>query len=157
LKNGDQAYDGLVSGLVDGQVKWHARTSTAMSGSYSHLFATEDSRQLVLGEESGLIGFPNFFYSGKAKVLLSLEQRYFPPFEFGTLVPALAVFTTAGNAWRSRADVDMADLHYSVGFGLRLGATRSVQKVVNHLNVVWPLGEKHMTGPSFGIRATQSL
>jgi hypothetical protein len=53
--------------------------------------------------------------------------------------------------------VDLDDLHYGVGLGLRLGATRSTQKVVNHINVVWPIGEKNLDSWSWGIRASKSL
>jgi hypothetical protein len=44
-----------------------------------------------------------------------------------------------------------------VGVGLRLGATRSTQKVVNHVNLTFPLGEKSLGAVLFGIRATKSL
>ena len=104
-----------------------------------------------------MIGFPNFYYSGRAKVLVFAEQRFFPPFEFGTVVPAFAVFVNGGNTYRSQSAVDLSDMHYALGVGLRLGATRSVQKVVNHVNVVWPLGEKNLSGWSWGIRASKSL
>jgi hypothetical protein len=32
-----------------------------------------------------------------------------------------------------------------------------VQKVVNHINLTWPLGEKNLTGPVLGLRASKSL
>jgi len=98
---------------------------------------------------------------GKARVLLTAEQRYFPPFEFGTLVPAFAAFVDAGNTYSAYDSVDVRDLHYSVGIGLRLGASRSVQKVVNHIDVSWPINEKNL-GPwsffkEFSITASKSL
>src|SRR5690606_3067421 len=112
---------------------------------------------LYLGEESGLLGYPNFYYAGHARLLYSAEQRFFPPWEFGTFVPALAVFLNAGNTWDRGETARWRDLHYAAGFGLRLGATRSVQKVVNHANLTWPLGEKNLSGPVFGVRASKSL
>ncbi|HAO99134.1 MAG TPA: hypothetical protein DCQ83_03720 [Fibrobacteres bacterium] len=148
---------GSTSASVEGQWKPIYYLSTVLNAQYDGLFADTTSKRLYLGEESGLIGFPNFYYSGRAKVLVFAEQRFFPPFEFGTVVPAFAVFVNGGNTYRSQSAVDLSDMHYALGVGLRLGATRSVQKVVNHVNVVWPLGEKNLSGWSWGIRASKSL
>jgi hypothetical protein len=101
--------------------------------------------------------YPNFYYAGDARLLASAEQRFFPPLEFGTLVPALAAFFIAGDAWDGAGRLPLGGPHYAAGVGLRLGATRSVQKVVNHFNLTWPLGEKHATGPVFGVRAAKNL
>ncbi len=149
--------DGTTSENLEVQWKPMLFTSSVISGQYDHLFANTGSQLLPLGEESGLIGFPNFYYSGKARFLGSIEQRFFPPFEMGTVVPALAVFLNAGNTFSSYETVDLRDLHYALGLGLRLGATRSVQKVINHINVVWPLGEKNLDSWSWGIRASKNL
>jgi hypothetical protein len=132
-------------------------TATVATAHYDGLLAAPAVRRLHLGEESGLLGFPNFYYSGKVRTLFAAEQRLFPPFEFGTLVPAFALFLNAGNAYSSHQAVDAAGLHYALGIGLRLGATRSVQKVVNHVNLVWPLGEKNLDSWLWGIRASKSL
>ena len=52
-------------------------------------------------------------------------------------------------------------MHYAVGIGLRLGASRSVQKVVNKINIAWPIGEKNLGPWSFfkylSISASKSL
>ena len=74
---------------------------------------------------------------------MHMEQRYFPDFEFASAVPALALFLNAGDAFESYRDLEMDKLHYSVGFGLRVGATRSVQKVVNHINICFPIDSKY--------------
>jgi len=149
--------DGSTSAALEGQWKPITLTSTVFSMNWNSLFATEQSRQLTMGDESGLSGYPNFYYSGKARFLLGLEQRLFPAWEVGTVVPALAVFFNAGNTWQDPEQTDFSDLHYSVGFGLRLGATRSVQKVVNHLNFSFPLGEDNVGAFQFGLKASKSL
>jgi hypothetical protein len=69
----------------------------------------------------------------------------------------MAVFANAGNTFPGYADFDWDKLHYSLGFGLRLGASKSTQKVVNHVNLSWPIGEKELSGPVFSIRAKKSL
>jgi hypothetical protein len=149
--------NGSTSTYAEGQWKPMVYTATVMTAQYDNLFASTASQRLYLGEESGLIGFPNFYYSGKARVLFAAEQRLFPPFEMGTLVPAFAVFLNAGNTYSAYDAVDLNQLHYGIGVGLRLGATRSVQKVVNHINVMWPLGEKNLDSWSWGITASKSL
>lgn len=141
------------------EVQWKPvpLTSSVVTTQHDRVFANPDGQTLALGEESGLLGYPNFYYTGDNRFLATAEQRFFPPWEFATLAPALAVFVNAGNAWNGDALPQARDLHYAAGLGLRLGATRSVQKVVNHINLTWPLGEKNLTGPVFGIRAAKSL
>jgi len=149
--------NGLTSGSIEAQWKPVPLLATVVTAQHDRVFANPDGQKLSLGEESGLLGYPNFYYAGDNRLLASVEQRFFPPLEFVTVAPALAVFVNAGNAWDGSPLPKAGDLHYAAGVGLRLGATRSVQKVVNHLNLTWPLGEKNLTGPVFGIRALKSL
>jgi hypothetical protein len=153
-------------GSFFGELQWKpvAITSSFFSASWAHLFASEKSQQLLLGEDSGLNGYPSFYYAGQARLLLEAEQRFFPPFEVSTLVPALAVFANAGNTFQDYEEFDPGDLHYSLGMGLRLGASKTVQKIVYHINLSSPLDgelqrgsvwDKVMNG--FSIRAKTSL
>jgi outer membrane protein assembly factor BamA len=156
LSGSGEPENGSTSAYAEGQWKPFPPLATVLIAQYDRTFANPDGQKLYLGEESGLLGYPNFYYAGYARFLASAEQRFFPPWEFGTVVPALAVFLNAGNAWDGDA-VRLHDLHLAAGVGLRLGATRSVQKVVNHINLTWPLGEKNLTGPVLGLRASKSL
>ncbi|HEX2613246.1 MAG TPA: hypothetical protein VHO02_06620 [Fibrobacteria bacterium] len=150
--------NGSGAGYAELQWKPIPALATVAVGQYDRLFAQAGDHKLYLGEESGLLGYPNFYYAGDSRLLASLEQRFFPPWEFGTIVPALAAFCIAGDAWDGGSVMPPAGgPHYAAGIGLRLGATRSVQKVVNHFNLTWPLGEKHASGPVFGVRAAKNL
>ncbi len=149
--------NGSTASYAEFQWKPVALTASVATAQFNDLFATTASQQLYLGEEAGLNGFPNFYYAGKATVLFTAEQRLFPPFELGTVVPAFSVFCNAGNAYASNDEVDLGNLHYALGLSLLLGATRSVQKVVNHINVTFPLGEKNLSTLTWGIRASKSL
>lgn len=149
--------NGSAAGLAEAQWKPLPVLATVVTAQYDRVFANPDGQRLYLGEESGLLGYPNFYYAGRSRFLAAVEQRLFPPIEFGTVVPALAVFFNAGDAWDGGGPPDAGRLHYAAGVGLRLGATRSVQKVVNHVNLTWPLGEKNLAGPVFGVRASKSL
>jgi hypothetical protein len=151
--------DGYATGF--GEVQWKPvnLTSSFLSVTWNHFFAAEKSQQLLLGEDNGLNGYPNLYYAGQARILIEAEQRLFPSFEIGTVVPAFAVFANAGNTFPGYADFDWDELHYSAGIGLRLGATKSTQKLVNHLNLSWPIGDKYLSSPwpVFSIRAKKSL
>ncbi|MDB5102748.1 MAG: hypothetical protein JWP91_437 [Fibrobacteres bacterium] len=149
--------DGYASAGSEIQWKPVWITSTYLAASWANLFASEQSQQLLLGEDNGLNGYPNLYYAGQARFLLEAEQRLFPRFEIGTVVPAFALFLNAGNTFPGYSDFDPDKLHYALGFGLRLGASKSVQKVVNHVNLSWPVGEEHLSGPVFSIRAKKSL
>jgi hypothetical protein len=157
LADGSEVDNGSFTSYVETQWKPIPILATVLVGQYATIFAQPAGERLYQGEESGLLGYPNFYYGGRARVLATAEQRFFPPWEFGTVAPALAVFLNAGNTYESYREVDLGDLHYAVGVGLRLGATRSTQKVVNHLNLTLPLGEKNLSGIVFGVRAAKSL
>jgi hypothetical protein len=157
LAPGGEIEAGSTSSGFEAQWKPVSLLASVLTAQYDALFAQPSGQRLYLGEESGLLGYPNFYYGGQAKFLATAEQRFFPPWEYATLAPALAVFLNAGNAWDTWRETDLSDLHYALGLGVRLGATRSTQKVVNHINLTWPLGEKNLSGLVFGIRATKSL
>lgn len=144
---------------VAGEAQWkpHWMTSTLLSGAYGGRFANARSLQYVLGEDTDLNGYPNAYYAGQAMVLFQAEQRFFPGFEFGTLVPAFALFGNAGNTFPAYDEVDLGDLHYSVGVGLRLGFSKTVQKLVYHFNLSQPIGEPRLPGPVFSLRVKQNL
>jgi hypothetical protein len=151
---------------ASGELQWKPVpiTSSSLAVSWNHLFAAEKSQQLLLGEDNGLNGYPNFYYAGQARFLMEAEQRLFPDFELGTMVPAFAVFADAGNTFPGYSEADPADLHYALGFGLRLGASKTVQKLVAHFNFSFPLDEEFQQGSvwekiqrGFSIRVKQSL
>lgn len=150
--------DGVVNGEFAYQWKPVSSTATLLSTSWWNYFAMEKSQQLLLGEDDGLNGYPVLYYAGQASFLGEIEQRWFPAFEIGTLVPAFAAFLNGGNTFPTWDKFDPENLHYSVGVGLRIGLSKSTQKIVNHLNLSWPL-EKDLSGawPHISIIAKGSL
>ncbi len=144
LSSNGEFEDGTNIQAFEYQWKPIPATSSYFASTWTNYFAREKSAQLLLGEEFGLNGYPNRFFAGQAKYLGELEQRFFfPEAEFGTAVPAVAVFLNAGNAFPSYRDFEWDSVHYSGGIGLRIGLSRSTQKVVNHINVSWPLDSKY--------------
>jgi outer membrane protein assembly factor BamA len=157
LSEGNGLNNGIISANSEVQWKPVTFTSTYLSTSWNNYFATDKATTLVLGEENGLNGYPNFYYSGQARLLIGAEQRFFPNLEVGTLVPAFAIFGNTGNTFPTYSQFDPNDLHYSLGLGLRLGFSKTVQKLVYHFNLSWPVGEKELSGPYFGLQTKLGL
>jgi hypothetical protein len=149
--------DGQVDASFETQWKPIPLTASVLTGAWSNLFATPRSRQITLGAFDGLAGYPSFYYSGQARLLLIAEQRLFPEFEVLTLVPAFTLFLAAGNTFPTYGDFDPAELHYSSGFGIKIGRSKSPTKSVQHISVSWPLGEKGLPGLAVSISAKRRL
>ena len=95
-------------------------------------------RQLLIGGDSGLRGYPLRFQSGDRRLLLSLEQRFYSRREVFKLARfGAAIFVDAGRAWFAGGQNDLGVLK-DAGFGLRLVPTRSSGKTVLHVDVAFP-------------------
>jgi len=107
-------------------------------GSYMH--------QLYLDGDNIFPGFPTRYLAGENTFAFKMEQRYFPKFEILTLIPSFAAFLTAGQATDSLHGFEPHDLLYMAGIGLRVSNSKTVQGVVNHINLSWPLNGKLNNG-----------
>ncbi len=130
-----------------------------------HLFTVQASgtwtdnldgdRQILLGGDNGLRGYPLRYQEGDRRFLLSLEQRFYTSWHIFKLVHVgAAVFADIGRAWfpdnpKANPGVDRA--LRDVGLGLRLGSSRSSKGALVHLDVAFPLD-----GPS-SIKSVQWL
>ncbi|MDR1812582.1 MAG: hypothetical protein LBQ87_07130 [Candidatus Fibromonas sp.] len=99
-------------------------------------------RELYLDGNSIFPGFPAYYLKGQNTFAFKAEQRYFPGFEILAQIPSFAVFLTAGQATERLRDFEPDDLTYMAGIGLRVSNSKSVQGVVNHINLSWPLNDK---------------
>jgi outer membrane protein assembly factor BamA len=103
--------------------------------------------QLLLGGDNGLRGYPLRYESGTSRAFFTLEQRFFTdwyPFRLARV--GAAVFADAGRTWGNGArPTDPANLRpepgmlSDVGFGLRLGNTRTGLGNVLHVDFAFPL------------------
>ncbi|MEM7352324.1 MAG: BamA/TamA family outer membrane protein [Acidobacteriota bacterium] len=99
----------------------------------------DPERQLLLGGDNGLRGYPRRFQDGDRRFLLSLEHRFYTNWELFNLVNAgAAVFVDAGRAWYASGDSGHGVLK-DVGLGLRLSSSRSSKGTMVHLDVAYPL------------------
>jgi Omp85 superfamily domain len=121
--------------------RWHEDwlLYAALSGTTTHRL--DPDMQLLLGGDNGLRGYPLRFESGTSRALFTVEQRVFTdwyPFRLARV--GAAVFADVGRTWGSGV-IGNSDpgLLKDVGFGLRLGNTRSGLGNVLHIDFAFPL------------------
>jgi hemolysin activation/secretion protein len=96
---------------------------------------------LYLGGDTGLRGYPLRYQNGESRALLTIEQRLFTDwYPFRLAHVGAAVFFDAGRTWGdSPVGATNLGLLKDVGFGLRLGNTRSGNGRVLHIDIAFPL------------------
>jgi hypothetical protein len=106
----------------------------------------DPERQLTLGGDSGLRGYPLRYQDGDARLLLSIEQRFFTSwYPFHLAHVGAAVFLDIGRTWRNDAggDLGAASRDYGtlrdVGIGLRLANSHSGLGQMIHVDLAFPL------------------
>ena len=98
-------------------------------------------RQIALGGDSGLRGYPLKMQTGDRKFLFTAEQRFFFDwYPLRLIKTGIAIFADAGSAWNS--DGGQQNTLRDVGFGLRLVSTRQSHNKVLHIDFAFPLDEK---------------
>ena len=104
----------------------------------THLDA--DNR-LTLGGDNGLRGYPLRYQTGTGRWILTAEQRLFSDwYPFRLVRVGGAVFYDMGRTWGDNPNGSRSvGLLRDVGFGLRLGQTRSGLGNVTHIDVAFPL------------------
>ena len=138
--------DGRAYNLItDGGAKYYWRWAPNWL-LYAALSATvtdrlDPDKQLLLGGDNGMRGYPLRYEAGTSRGLLTVEQRVFTdwyPFRLARV--GAAVFADVGRTWGSGV-VGNSDpgLLRDVGFGLRLGNTRSGLGNVLHVDLAFPL------------------
>ena len=109
---------------------------TTLEGNVARRLDSE--KQLLLGGDNGLRGYPLRYQDGDASVLLTMEQRLFSDYyPFRLVHVGGAVFFDAGRTWGGGA----SELEWlkDVGVGLRLSSSRSGLGAMVHLDLAFPL------------------
>ena len=99
--------------------------------------------QLLLGGDNGLRGYPLRYESGTSRALLTVEQRFYTDwFPFRLVRVGGAIFADVGRTWGSGVigNSDPGTLR-DVGFGLRIGNSRSGLGNVLHVDFAFPLSK----------------
>ena len=137
--------DGLRNAILSAEARYYARTSAK-----TKFFATvngtvteelDADRQLLLGGEEGLRGYPLRYQAGTSRALLTLEERYYTDwYPFRLFHVAGAAFFDMGRTWGTDVTGATSDgLLKNVGIGLRLGSSRSAFGNVIHIDLAFPL------------------
>ncbi len=118
------------------------------SARYQHTKNLPLDKQLTLGGDSGLRGYPSRYQPGDRSFLVTLEQRYYSDATpFGLLRLGYAAFVDSGRAWFHDSAPDWVPArdgdHFgqltNVGVGLRLESIRTRRDRVFHLDIARPL------------------
>ena len=84
-------------------------------------------------------GLPTAIFAGQSRFYASLEQRFFPDIEIGTVVPVFTAFVGVGETTNRISAFEPRDLEYLAGLGFRFGMTKSIMRSVSHINLSWPI------------------
>lgn len=114
----------------------------ALSASYVKNISTD--KQLQLGGNNGVRGYPQRFASGDRSYLLSLEQRMYTNLHILQLVRVgWAVFFDMGKAWFPGGDNGAGnELLKNVGIGLRLSSSKAELGKMMHLDIAYPMDRR---------------
>jgi hemolysin activation/secretion protein len=135
----------LVNGLLgaEGRYYWETSKQSKFFASVSGAVAEQldQELQLTLGGDNGLRGYPLRYQAGTARALLTLEQRYYSNwYPFRLFHVGAAAFFDMGRTWGTDVTgAESAGLLRDVGFGLRLGSSRSSFGNVVHIDLAFPL------------------
>lgn len=106
-------------------------------------YELDSSRQMQLGADSGLRGYPARQFTGEKLMILNIEDRQFwgtwaigAEFDFGTVV-----FVDAGNVWKDEEHMNLGDLNWSAGVGIRIGMKNMPGSPILRLDYGWALGD----------------
>jgi hemolysin activation/secretion protein len=110
-----------------------------LTGTATHRL--DEEKQVLLGGDTGLRGYPLRFQGGVSSALLTLEHRVYTDWYPLRLVRlGGAVFFDAGRTWgHDYAGAAPLGLLKDVGLGLRLGNVRSGLGSVLHVDVSYAL------------------
>ena len=150
--------------IVGGAASWYFRQSdrrllfAAMRGDVSENLDLDNP--LELGGDNGLRGYPLRYQRGDARAQFTIEQRYFTDYYLWRLFRVGgAIFFDAGRVWGENpyGGENLGWLR-DVGFGLRLGSTRSSIGRVVHIDLAFPLdGDRSIDSVQFLIEGKRSF
>lgn len=119
-----------------------------LRGNYTVVRNLPVHRQLTLGGDSGLRGYPSRYQVGDRQYLFTVEERYYTNLiPFGLFHVGWAAFVDVGRAWYKDAAPawvpertgDHYDTLVDVGIGLRLESIRTRGDRVVHIDIAKPL------------------
>jgi len=136
--------DGMENVLGSGELRYYLRNFgdnlffALVRGDWS--WELDQDRQILLGGDSGLRGYPLRYQSGDKAFLLTLEQRVFTDwYPFRLAYVGGAAFFDIGRTWNDDPFSGNQGWLKDVGVGLRVSSSRSALGAVVHLDIAFPL------------------
>ncbi|MEQ8692438.1 MAG: BamA/TamA family outer membrane protein [Pseudomonadales bacterium] len=134
---------------ADAEVLWYQaeRWRLLTRARYAHTRNLALDRQLTLGGDAGLRGYPSRYQLGDRSFLLTVEQRYYSDaYPFGLFRLGYAAFLDVGRAWFEdeppawvpARDGEHFDTLSNIGVGLRLESVRTRRDRVLHIDIARP-------------------
>ncbi|HEY5809884.1 MAG TPA: hypothetical protein VIT67_18060 [Povalibacter sp.] len=135
----------LANTLLNGAIRYYLRQSerrlffVTAEGTMGHNLDVDN--QILLGGDNGLRGYPLRYQAGDARALLTVEQRYFTDwYPFRLFRVGAAAFFDVGRTWGQVEPAGPSSgLLRDIGFGLRIGNTRSGLGNMIHVDLAFPL------------------
>lgn len=115
---------------------------------------------ILLGGDSGLRGYPLRYQGGEGRWIVTAEERFFSNwYPFRLFNVGGAIFYDMGRTWGDNPfGTPSLGVLKDVGFGLRLGNSRSALGNVLHLDVAFPLdGDSSISGVQFLVQTQRSF
>ena len=120
----------------------------------------DPEQYLALGGDNGMRGYPLRYQTGESRAVMTVEQRIFTDwYPFRLFRVGGAAFFDVGKTWGTNPVAGERDtLLKDVGFGLRLGSTRSGLGRMIHVDVAFPLdGEADIDDVQFLVSTRKSF
>lgn len=117
-------------------------------------------RQLQLGGDNGLRGYPLRYQTGNTRLQATVEERYFTEwYPFRLFRVGGAVFFDVGRMWGGdEAETGAQDWLADAGIGLRIGNARSGLGNVLHVDLAFPLtGASDISSMQLLLKAQKSF
>lgn len=131
----------------------------SLSAELGHELDADHER--LLGGDSGLRGYPLRYQVGQGRALLTLEQRFYTKYSLWRLADiGGAIFFDMGRSWGGSAfgPTGNQGLLKDIGFGLRLGSTKTGLGNVLHIDVAFPLdGDRSISSVQFLVQTKRSF
>jgi hypothetical protein len=120
----------------------------------------DPEQYFALGGDNGMRGYPLRYQTGESRAVMTVEQRIFTDwYPFRLFRVGGAAFLDVGKTWGSNPVAGERDtLLKDIGFGLRLGSTRSGLGRMIHIDVAFPLdGEADIDDVQFLVSTRKSF
>lgn len=118
-----------------------ARTASYASLNLDYVRGLPVHKQLLLGGEENLRGYPLRYQSGDRRIMLTLEKRFYSQTHWFRLFRVgAAAFVDIGRAWfPGQENSNATGVLSNVGLGFRLSSSRAESNRILHVDVAFPL------------------